>query len=225
MGGGGIASQAQLVKEANFGRAIRENYLNIECFWEDSFRRYMASKDMPQILQQLKSNLDNFSLEYIDRFLNLLELCKIKDSILVHRNYAFTSRDALYTKAFQQYLNQVKNFLYTEFNNAVKFIFSNLYGLIDLPKEVIEKINGKSVIDGGSFVGDTALLFYNMFQQSKIFAFEPVEKNFNLMNQILHKYKTQDRISCLKQGLSDQSGESEINFSDDNVIDAGITLS
>lgn len=136
-----------------------------------------------------------------------------------------TSRDALYTKAFQQYLNQVKNFLYTEFNNAVKFIFSNLYGLIDLPKEVIEKINGKSVIDGGSFVGDTALLFYNMFQQSKIFAFEPVEKNFNLMNQILHKYKTQDRISCLKQGLSDQSGESEINFSDDNVIDAGITLS
>lgn len=31
-GGGGIASQAQLVKEANFGRAIRENYLNIECF-------------------------------------------------------------------------------------------------------------------------------------------------------------------------------------------------
>ena len=56
-------------------------------------------------------------------------------------------------------------------------------------------------------------------------AYLKVEKNFNLMNQILHKYKTQDRISCLKQGLSDQSGESEINFSDDNVIDAGITLS
>lgn len=137
------------MNDAELGKVIRENFCQIECFWEASFRKYLVEHNFHDCVNRLKAGLDAVSCEYIDRFFNLLELTKIKNSILVKNDYAFTSRDLQYQKDFNAYKARVKNFPYHEFGDPVKFIFSNLYGLVDVPASVIKSVNNQLVIDGG----------------------------------------------------------------------------
>lgn len=211
-------------RDAALGRTIREQYVNLECFWEKQYREYLATHDFKSAVATLKSGLDAFSIEYVDRFFNLLELCKIKNSLLVKHDYAFTSRDHLYLRDFNQFLGKLRNFPYVEFGNAVKFIFSNQYGLIDVPRERLSSVDGKAIIDGGGYVGDTAILFSNLFRHSPVLAFEPVQKHFNMLSAMVSKYRLTGQITPLMQGLSDTSGTAEISVADEQNFDAGANL-
>lgn len=106
----------------------------------------------------------------------------------------------------------------------MQFVFANLYGLVDVPKEALESVRGRDVIDGGGYIGDTAMLFYHLFDKSRIYAFEPGEKNFKLMQDIVSKYKADDRIELQKLALSDRAGTTRLFFREDELIDAGASV-
>lgn len=214
---------AQLNSDAALGRALRERYLNVQFFWEEGFYAYAREHDLSFLSSELKRGLDAVSVTYIDRFLTLLELCKIKQHILVHRDFAWTDRDRAYVKRAREYI-QSTPWPYSEFGANVKFVFANLYGLNDLPRESLDRVNGKAVIDGGAYIGDTALLFYLLFKESRIYAFEPMERNFEVMQKLIEKYRTTDRIQPLCAGLSDKSGSAALSARQDTVLDAGASI-
>lgn len=210
--------------DEELGKFVRTNYVKLDSFWDKDFWKYMSEHDMPAVVQALKAGMDAPSIEYVDRFLNLLQLSKIKNEILLKTSYAFTSKDAEFQQNHMKYARSVKNWPYREFGGPVQFIFANLYGLIDLPKDILKSIENRIIIDGGGYVGDTALLFYNLFPKSDIFAFEPVDKNFNLMHSIIKKYKADNRIEMIKAALSDNIGQTKLYFSNDQQMDPGASL-
>ena len=69
-------------------------------------------------------------------------------------------------------------------NHFEKVVFYHNYGVDVLPTEAKVKLIGKDFIDGGAYIGDTALIL-NQYQPNKIYAFEPTQTNFELMQKTL----------------------------------------
>ena len=63
--------------------------------------------------------------------------------------------------------------------------YTNLYGMYDLQQEVLARVDGKAVIDGGGFIGDTLTLFCHLFPQSVSYSFEPMAQAFERMTTML----------------------------------------
>ena len=60
-------------------------------------------------------------------------------------------------------------------------VFYNLYGWYNLPKNILSKLNNKDFIDGGAYIGDSAIVFEIFFSPRHIYAFEPDPNNYRLM--------------------------------------------
>ena len=94
----------------------------------------------------------------------------------------------------------------------MKNILANAYGLIDLPKEVFDGINGKAVVDGGGLCGDTALLFHKYFPESSIYVFEPLSVNIEKINSFLKIDNCSNKIIPIQKGLGEKSEVVEICY-------------
>ena len=53
-----------------------------------------------------------------------------------------------------------------------------------LEKEIISQIKNRDIIDGGAYVGDSALVFSEL-GPSRIFSFEPVDSLFEKLNETI----------------------------------------
>ncbi len=161
--------------------------------------------------------VDEISCAYIDKFLLLLELLKIKDEILIKADFAYTPRDLASLKRLEKFNELNPNFPYAGLGGSVRYIFANLYGLCDLPQKVFSYINGKDVIDGGGYIGDTALLFSHMFKDSKIYALEPMAKNYEALQHVVTQSGKSGTIMPLQEGIAEHSGELDLMVYGDNL--------
>lgn len=84
---------------------------------------------------------------------------------------------------------------------------SNYYhcGIVYLPNYIKEKFNNSIIIDGGGYIGDTAIVFYEKYNFKNIFSFEPVKKSYDIFNNNIIKYKLDDKIKLYKYALSDKN--------------------
>lgn len=142
---------------------------------------------------------------------------KIKDGILLKTSFAYTHYDQITLKRLEEFNKRNPKFPYAGLGSSVRYIFANLYGLCDLPKEVLAYINGKDIIDGGGYVGDTALLFSHMFKDSRIYALEPMAKNYQAMQQVIGQAGKEDAIIPLQEGIAERSGELDLMVYGDNL--------
>ncbi len=68
-------------------------------------------------------------------------------------------------------------------------------------------VKNKDIIDGGAYVGDSALIFYNYLQPRKIYALEPDSHNYSLLNKTIRFNKLDDIIIPLDHGVYNREGK------------------
>lgn len=189
---------------------IYEGY-KIVFAWDDAFRKYFAANNMKLKIKNLKQGMDSISCEYIDFFMKMSK---------VWGKYRFGN---FWSEYDEKLLKKYKNLSFKQpFPEITKFnstTFLHEYGLADLPKEVIDYINGKDIIDAGGLNGDTALIFNELFPESKIYVYEPLSVYCNFVKKIADKVNSikGEKIIPILKGLSDKQEMCNISF--DKVSD------
>lgn len=188
----------------------------LEFYWDDAWKNYLEFHDIKQITADLKSDMDKYSVEYIDIFLKLIDMLPHKQNIFLKEGYGWTQKDAEYIANTQQFSTKYP------LTQSEKFMFANKYGLNDIYDEIKEQINGKDIIDGGAFNGNTALLFHEIFSESNIYSFEPMENTYDLLEQTIINNTVTTQIFPIKKALGTYEEFLTIHFCSE--IGAGSTL-
>ena len=171
------------------------------------FSEYFLNNNMTLKINNLKDGMDKISCEYIDHFMELTkywENNKLKRKIWSKYDYEKIEEYKTFIKTFKQPFPEI-----AEFN---PFIFSNKYGIADLPKNILDNINGKTIIDIGGYNGDTAYLFHTIFPNSEIRVYEPVSKHIEKIRKILEKDNCNNKILPIQKGLGNKDETVEISF-------------
>ncbi len=160
-------------------------------------------------VEELKENLDQKSIELIDKLLeryhyiythNVIEL---KEILTIKE----LKGDGEITKYNKEYKRRKKPIL-SYFDNAV---FYYKHGLIYVPKEVINNLKEKDVIDGGAYIGDSAFMFEKDFKINKIHSFEPNLKNYRVLKKSI-KLNNLKKVLPANTGLGMEKGLVKIEF-------------
>lgn len=190
-------------------RIYSKNYYKIEFPWHEDFYDYFSSNDMEEKINNLKQDMDQISCEYIDKFIEL--------SKFWNKNYKnpWTKYDILLHQE-----EQALNFKQPCANiiQINPFLISNKYGLKDLPEEIYNSINGKNIIDGGGYNGDTAYMFSKYFPDSKIYVFEPLSVNISKINNV-SKECSLNNVIPVQKALGEKEEQIEITFNDTELAD------
>ncbi len=185
-------------------------------YWDQVWKEYLQDKDSALLAAQLKEGTDHYSHEYVDTFLRLIDLLDYKKHIYLADGFGWTTKDAECTKRAQDYMINHKVTLKQAFMQA------NQYGLIDIYDTIFDKVNGRDIIDGGAYDGNTALLFHQMFPQSKIYSFEPLESTYRSLESCVKKHGLEAAVTCLQAGLGNEEGTFNLHIR--NEGDAGATV-
>jgi FkbM family methyltransferase len=89
-------------------------------------------------------------------------------------------------------------------------VFFHKLGLLEVPSRVLAQVRGKDVIDGGAYVGDSALVLEEL-EPRTIYAFEPLEENFALLNRTI-RINGLRNVVPLKMGLGAAKGMMSITL-------------
>ncbi len=180
-------------------------------YWKEDFQKYFSSNNMIAKVDKLKKGLDEISCEYIDMFMKNSKYWDgtLKRNIWTKYDKILIAQYHKFTKNFKQPFDKI-----AKFN---EFIFSNKYGLSDLPKEIYNKIDKKLIIDAGGYNGDTAYMFHQNFPNSDILVYEPLSVNIQTINKILEQDKCDNKIIPIKKGLGNKKEILEISFNDTEI--------
>ena len=189
----------------------------VEFYWVEKFEEYFKNNDMKQKVKNLKTGMDEISCEYIEHFMALTEYWK------EYRKNIWTKYDEETEKRTQEFLKTFKQ-PFPEILHINPYMMANAYGLIDLPKEVFEGINGKTVVDGGGLNGDTALLFHKYFPESAVYVFEPLSANVEKINSFLKIDNCNNKIIPVQKGLGEKSGVVEFCYDNNKDMVEIVTL-
>lgn len=202
----------------SFADSLDAQYYHNEFYWCDIWNEYILNNNdnLHKKKEDLMFGLDNTSKEYIELIERLFQLTAFKDNILIQRDFALTVRDKQYIVDYKKHLSGNKNVVNP-------FIYSNKYGLVDLPNDIINKIDGNIIVDGGAYIGDTACLFNEMFPNSKIYSFEPLEKNNKHLKKIIKEKNLDKKVIIEKYGLSEKQ-ETLTMYSNNLEFDGGATF-
>jgi FkbM family methyltransferase len=86
-------------------------------------------------------------------------------------------------------------------NHFEKVVFYHNYGIDTIPDQVKAELAGTDFIDAGAYIGDTALML-SQYRPRIIYAFEPAQANFQLMQKTLLLNKT-DNVTPVPLALGD----------------------
>lgn len=185
--------------------------MKIKTLWEEVFIKYFKNNNLENKIKNLKKHIqDEISLEYIDKFIELIPYWNkfTQKDIQGWTNYDLILMDKYKQENFNQPFPHI-----TKFN---PFIFQNKYGLIDLPQEVFNKINGKDIIDAGGLNGDTAIMFAENFPNSKIYIYEPLIANIKTIDILIKEGNFENKIIPIQKGLGNKRGIADFKFNFEN---------
>ena len=151
--------------------------------WIEHWKRYFVKNynNFSDKVERIKRGVDEKSQYIIDLLLERnIELFSIQK----YTNYFLYNYDRVYESWELEGMKEqlpaeeiwkkyhIKEGTYLEIP-----VFKFHCGLLFLPKEVLERIKGKDIIDGGAFWGDSAIVFQE-YMPGSIHAFEPMQANF-----------------------------------------------
>lgn len=84
-------------------------------------------------------------------------------------------------------------------------VFHHKYGISELPREVVEGLKGRDFVDGGAFIGDSALVL-SEFKPRRIYAFKPLGENYNLLLKTIQLSNLQSIVIPVKKALGSTRG-------------------
>lgn len=187
-----------------------------------NFKEYFISEDMPQHIIKLVKDLDDKSIEIINRkiehFLNFPLFNSIYAEnirVLSKEKVLFSNEKIAEQKKFILKLPQIKR-KYKGFNlyNPESFFYH--HGLKFLDDRVIRSLENKDLIDIGAFNGDTSIIF-NEYNPNKVFAFEITKdkksnyyKNLENNNIDISKFVYIEKAVSNKNEIIKVSGEEDL---------------
>ncbi len=92
-------------------------------------------------------------------------------------------------------------------------IFKYKHGLIYIPDKAINSIKHKDILDCGAYMGESALIFEKEFDPHKIYSFEPVSDNYNLLLENI-KLNNLKKIVPVDKGAGESSKRVKYNLLD-----------
>lgn len=173
-------------------------------------------------MEEFKKGMDSEDLEYLEYFMNQIKYAPdgidIPYLIFDNSSLKFFSKEQEIV-----YFNEesIYNYLKKEFVNIDYISLIILYfksGILYLPEYIISKFKNTVCIDGGGYIGDTAI-FFSKYDFSEVYAFEPDIVNFNTAKRNINNYKNKNNIKILNMGIGNENSKLNLQFND--FIDAG----
>ncbi|MBM7409121.1 FkbM family methyltransferase [Methanococcus maripaludis] len=186
--------------------------------WSIDFLNYVLKNP------NAKLNLEMFEFEE-DRY----EIIKFVKNKLYLALGGKVEKKKLYDKydfeKINQYTQFIKNSVNIKSNGTTYIVFENetyilpiphvemplfyhKYGMGHIPKNILDNLKNKDIIDCGAFIGDSALLFSQ--KAKKIYAFEPDSKNYDLLLKTVELNKIKNNIHPIKKGVGDKTEKIKI---------------
>jgi len=174
------------VEASEYGHYIHDHYQQLEFAWTPKFISYRRQHVTATLANTLKAGMDDISCAVVDHMEDMYDLLPMSDHILVQKDAALTAEDQQRLQLWHQKAanNELPAYFFTKpITPAFQAEYINKYGLYDSKTQVLDYINGKDIIDGGAYIGDTVLLFHTLFPQSRICAIEPSSSNIKYMKE------------------------------------------
>ncbi|BEK05904.1 FkbM family methyltransferase [Campylobacter jejuni] len=190
-----------------------------QCFYmQDIIGKYLIENNTHEKILNLCKNLDNESRTLVFRILTRLK------NFQVNPNYQIK-----YTKDEKQDLEKLQNEFFPNILPISKGIFGwngyflpikqfeisvfwHKHAMHTFSKQTLEKIKNKNIIDVGGFIGDSAIVFEKEFTNQKVYSFEAVSKNYDLMLKTL-ELNHSTRIIPVKNALGSKEEKLQISIS------------
>ena len=189
---------------------------------------YMLENNMPEKVAALRCGLDAESNAAIDRFFKYMTILpenwwwqyKVRREFVIDSRV--TSEESTLMKTFEANLGQYRQDYILDEDIRCADVFLEHTGLAHANQAIKNYITGKDFIDGGAYIGDSALVYIKNYHPKKVWSFEISEKiavryrNVMLMNGI-----GEDKYELVQAGLSHE--KQTVMFNDDGNM--GTSLS
>lgn len=192
---------AQNLPPEDFARYDGQHFTSLSFEYSQLFVKYFDTHIMAEAKRQLTSGMDELSCEYVERFYNLTQLCRLDGQALVNVSEVWTQADRDMMQRYLQCKQAGKPALLQHVDLTWGTSFINCYGLYDVPETKLNAINSKAVIDAGGFIGDTITIFRDRFPQSQIHSFEPLPHNFEYMARLFARDSKRGLVVPVNKGL------------------------
>ncbi|MFX1320929.1 MAG: FkbM family methyltransferase [Promethearchaeota archaeon] len=123
----------------------------------------------------------------------------------------FTYQEILVKRKTQSIMKHYRNSFYLPINKFDLSVFYYKCGLIFIPNPIVKNIENKDFIDGGAYIGDSALVFEKFYNPHKIYAFEPELINYNQMLETIEKNNL-NKIIPIRKGLGEKDVSLKVIF-------------
>jgi len=160
--------------------------------------RIFDERDHPEILKFVRNKVYT---AFLDRFL-FRDLFDEKDMEIRRKYCSFVKK--IKSKRDYYILDSYK----LPLNHFEYPVFFHKLGLKELPQHVLAQIKGKDVIDGGAYIGDSALILEELSPRT-IYAFEALKENFDMLNKTIQLNGLRNVVP-LKKGLGKKEGNMKI---------------
>lgn len=163
--------------------------------YAENFYHYSLRKDYQEKIACLKSGLDKKSIREIDKMLK-------------KQKYIFTNNilniDTIFSKdEIKEQQKTNPNTYRRQYPGLAAHsaeVFINKNGLKFISSSGIDKLSGTVLIDGGAFVGDSAIIFSKEYFFKKIYAFEPDKNTFQLLLKNIKRFNLKN-VKPVNNGL------------------------
>jgi FkbM family methyltransferase len=194
-------------------------YDELGCGWME----YMLTNNMKERVETLRKNLDDKSLKLLERLLSrpffANRNAKFKRAGLYCEggfyNSLFSEEEIEDRKKIRlQYKKCKKTFCLTHRFAFLSETFFYNSGLVNKSEKLKNYIAGKDFIDGGAYIGDTALMYIKLYNPRKVYSFDISPKNIDRYAKTMKLNKiSPDKYEILFLGLSDS--QKTISIDDD----------
>lgn len=192
---------------AQLGRIIKDNYGKMSFPYFQVFWNYQRAHIMNEVIARLKKDMDAVSCNYIDHHERLMNVAYVSDITLVNNNALWTPVDHKLLLRNKQMVAANNPPFLQQVNLEWSSSFTNFYGMYDLPIELLKRVNGKAIVEGGGFIGDTIALFRALFPESVVHSFEPVKANYNTLTNLFEEALKSGKVIAHQQGLGSKAGK------------------
>lgn len=148
-------------------------------------------------------DLDLKSKQTIKMFIERVKYIYTHDLLDVDK--LFSNNEKIKREKIRKFLTAQKKKIYLPIDIYETSAFCYKVGLKYLPQEVINNLEYKDFIDGGAWIGDTALIFEKYYCPKKIYSFEPDEKNYQYMKETIENNNLK-KVVPLKIRLGERDG-------------------
>lgn len=204
---GTVALNAQ-----QFGLYVRDKYLSLHPFmFAQSFIDYRSKHFMAELVTKLKAGMDEVSCDYVDFMERLYDLLPLLPHILLARDQAMTATDRQLLEHCQKLTAAGTPPFLKQVDMGWRTSYTSWYGLYDTDKQQLQRVNGKAVLDVGAYIGDTLVLFRELFPHSPLFGFEPSHDSYHKMCALLKDDIASERVHPLQKGVGAKRSMMSLN--------------